>query len=787
MIHHLRHTPWERPETRPAMANTDDLRPGLALTSRSLLRDGRPWIPVTGELHYSRVPRSRWRDALLLMRAGGVTLVSTYVFWIHHQERREREPVFDDGLDLAAFVRLARDTGLEVILRIGPWCHGEVRGGGLPDWVTAAGYAPRTDDPAYLEDVRAWFGHLGRQVGPLCGPDGPVIGIQLDNELYDQPGHLRTLKDVTRSCGLSAPLWTATAWGGADLPDGDVFPLYGGYGDGFWVDTGEGWDDSFRAHYFFSHQWDDPGIGRDLAGSPAAPAARQPGFPPATCELGGGMASAYHRRPLLSGADVAAVALAKLGSGSAWQGYYMYAGGANPRPGLQESQATGYPNDLPVLDYDFNAPIGAHLQTRDAFHLLRAQHAFLAAFGDRLATMNAVIAADPAPPALPDGSAPSGGSVPSGVRDRGSLRWAVRSDGRSGFVFVNAHQPYEPLPDHRDVRFDVELAEARVRFPHRPVTIPSGAFLWWPVNLDVAGVTIAWATLSPLTVLDVPGGDPVLVLAGTGGVPGCLAVPAGHRVSGHPVREHGGELVLEDLPASRSAVTVEAPSGERLRLLVLDEAEALRAWTPTVGGLRRLVLSDADIVEDGGTLLAVTAGGPTTVEVYPPLAVSGGYEGDARFERHEVGEPPEPVPVSIVRVGEASAPPVRPVTVPGRASAPDPETFLAHAAHYTITVPARTAGARSLLRVELVGDVAVASVGGRVQDLFWNGAPWDIDITPARNGEPVEVEVMIYPLGPGTPVWLPPEAEEIRRSLTGPAARIVSATVIDRRPVRLPS
>ncbi|MEV0383162.1 beta-galactosidase [Nonomuraea sp. NPDC050643] len=748
--HAVQHLPWDLPETRPAMAGAEDPRPGLALTSRSLWRDGRRWIPVTGELHYSRLPRHRWQEALRLMKAGGVGVVSTYVFWIHHQEHQDREPVFGAGLDVAAFVRLCQDTGLEVIVRVGPWCHGEARNGGLPDWVAPA----RSDDPAYLEEVRRWFGHLGRELGGLCGPGGPIIGIQLENELYDQRDHLVTLKGLARDAGLHAPLWTATAWGSADIPVGEVFPLYGGYTDGFWVDTSDGWHDSFRTHFHFSHQWDDPGIGKDLAGdrSTGVPGAKHPDFPAATCELGGGMATAYHRRPWPTGADIAAVALCKLGSGSAWQGYYMYAGGTNPRPGLQESHTTGYPNDLPAHNYDFHAPVGAHLQTRDSFHLLRGQHAFLAAFGDRLAGMNATI-----PGALD-------------VRDRTTLRWSLRSDGREGFVFVNTHQPYEPLPAHRDVRFDVALDESRVVFPHRPVDLPSGRFLCWPVRLGVHGVTVNWATLGILTVLE--GEDPVLVLTKADGVPGHLSLPAGSRVSGHPVLERDGEAILEDLPGSREPLTVETPEGAWLRLLVLDAADARRAW-PLGDG--RLAISEADVVllEDGEP--AAVSTGPATVEL---------FTGES-FERHDVDGPRADVPVKVVRTAEATPPPVRPVTVPGRASAPDAGTFAAHAARYTITVPTGgTAGERVLLRLDLVGDVATATVGERTEDLFWDGAPWDIDVTPADGARTVEVEVMIYPLDERTPAWLPEAAEAKRKGLS---AHIVSATVLDHRTHRLTS
>ena len=80
---------------------------------------------------------------------------------------------------------------------------------------------------------------------------------------------------------------------------------------------------------------------------------------------------AYHRRPLVAPRDIEALALAKVGSGSIWQGYYMYAGGTQ-RSGLhgseQESHATGYPNDVPRVTYDFAAPVGEHGQIRPHHH-----------------------------------------------------------------------------------------------------------------------------------------------------------------------------------------------------------------------------------------------------------------------------------------------------------------------------------------------------------------------------------------------------------------------------------
>src|SRR5947209_15517904 len=58
----------------------------IAVNSRYLLLDGKPWLPVMAEFHYSRVPESDWEEELLKMKAAGVQIVSTYTFWIHQEE-----------------------------------------------------------------------------------------------------------------------------------------------------------------------------------------------------------------------------------------------------------------------------------------------------------------------------------------------------------------------------------------------------------------------------------------------------------------------------------------------------------------------------------------------------------------------------------------------------------------------------------------------------------------------------------------------------------------------------
>ena len=65
----------------PAAASASDFHRGTGVSP-----DGQPWLPISGEFQFSRCPESEWRDELLKMKAGGVSIVQTYIFWIHDQE-----------------------------------------------------------------------------------------------------------------------------------------------------------------------------------------------------------------------------------------------------------------------------------------------------------------------------------------------------------------------------------------------------------------------------------------------------------------------------------------------------------------------------------------------------------------------------------------------------------------------------------------------------------------------------------------------------------------------------
>lgn len=457
----------------------------IEVTNKYIERDGRPWIGVMGEYHFSRDGRENWYRELAKMKAGGITVVSTYLFWIYHEEI-EGELDFTGDNDIRTFVKTASELGLDVFIRIGPWAHGECRNGGFPDWILKKPFKLRDNNDEYISLVRRWYGAIhDRLKGLFYCEGGNIIGVQLENELVDNAEHLARLKNLAVELGFDVPLYTVTGWNsryGAKIPVDEVMPVFGGYVDAPWAESLEQLPPS--PHYVFNTMRNDSAIGVDMIAAADDDGWQLPyeKYPFATCELGCGIQPSHHRRMIVSGIDTYALSLVKLGGGNNLIGYYMYHGGINKVGKLSsfnESRATGYPNDYPVLSYFCHTALTPYGEAKEQYGMLNLLHLFAEDFGEILAPMETV---ESVITVLPE--------------DRTSLRYAMRTDGKSGFVFINNYQRLHVLSD----KDDSVINTGEVTFP--PIDIKNGVSFFMPFNMRAGDRIIEYATAQQLCIVD---------------------------------------------------------------------------------------------------------------------------------------------------------------------------------------------------------------------------------------------------------------------------------------------
>lgn len=457
----------------------------INVTSRYFTRNGKPWIGVMGEFHFSRYSRENWHRELAKMKAGGITIVSTYLFWIYHEEI-EGKMDFGGDNDIRAFIKECKDVGLDVVIRIGPWAHGECRNGGFPDWLLKKDYKLRDNNEEYLAIVKKWYQSIYNEVKGLFYKDGGnIIAVQIENEFVDNAEHLAKLKEIAVECGFIAPIYTVTGWNsasGAKIPVDEVVPVFGGYCEAPWENHMNRLSPS--PHYFFNRMRNDSAIGTDLIAKTQSDGWQLPyeRYPFATCELGGGIEVTHHRRPIIKPMDIYAVSLVKLGDGNNLVGYYMYHGGTNKIGELStfnETKATGYPNDYPILSYDFQAPLSEYGEVREQYGLLNMLHMFVNDFGEEFAPMIAV---------------DSGNTV--AADDTNSLRYGMRTNGKSGFVFVNHYQRLTELADIENA----VISAGNVEFP--PIDVKGEVSFFMPFNMKMGDSVLEYATAQPLCKCD---------------------------------------------------------------------------------------------------------------------------------------------------------------------------------------------------------------------------------------------------------------------------------------------
>lgn len=657
---------------------------------------GKPVIPVMGEFHYSRYPECQWEEEILKMKAGGVTVIPTYVFWSIHEEQ---EGVFNwtGNRNLRKFLQLCQKHGMWTVVRIGPFCHGEIRNGGLPDWLFAKPLEIRSNDVNYLKYVKRFYEEIGRQLDGLYYKDGgTIIGTQIENEHQHSaapwgityPGepkdmtsatydadiirigvsvqdkkittaelgdlHMKTLKKMAEEAGIQTPLYTATGWGNAAVIGEEAIPVTAAYTYPFWSKP----------------QMSPFCLFKDIQKNPDYAPVRYDTekFPSFCAEMGVGIQMIYTRRPIVTAKAAEALMVRTLGSGANGIGYYMYHGGSTPKMG-PTAFFSDEPMGMPKISYDFQAPLGEFGLEHGSYRALRLLHLFLNDFSDQLAPMETV---------LPKGYAQL---TPA---NRETLRYAARVKGKSGFVFMVNFQDHDTARiDQKDLCLRLKFAEETLRIPAQGTfTLPKDESLILPFNFRMEDALLKYATAQLLLKLDDKGMEHYFFF-----------VPEGiHPEFMFDKATVAGKYRYTPEAGLKSTFTVKTAGGKRFKVTTLTREQALNACK--VDG--KLLLTSSMVLPGEKGVRLLNMGNPVFRYVMYP---------SAKGFKEQTAEVPAVQPEYTSRkVGSRRLA----VRFSGKDYPQVNDYFL---------------------RLNYVGDVAMAFLKGElVLDHFYYGAPWQISL-----------------------------------------------------------
>lgn len=708
---------------------------------------GKPVIPVMGEFHYSRYPECQWEEEILKMKVGGVTVIPTYVFWSIHEEQ---EGVFNwtGNRNLRKFLQLCQKHGMWTVVRIGPFCHGEIRNGGLPDWLFAKPLEIRSNDVNYLKYVKRFYEEIGRQLDGLYYKDGgTIIGTQIENEHQHSaapwgityPGepkdmtsatydadiirigvsvqdkkittaelgdlHMKTLKKMAEEAGIQTPLYTATGWGNAAVIGEEAIPVTAAYTYPFWSKP------KMSPFCLF----------KDIQKSPDYAPVRYDTekFPSFCAEMGVGIQMIYTRRPIVTAKAAEALMVRTLGSGANGIGYYMYHGGSTPKMG-PTAFFSDEPMGMPKISYDFQAPLGEFGLEHGSYRALRLLHLFLNDFSEQLAPMETV---------LPKGYAQL---TPA---NRETLRYAARVKGKSGFVFMVNFQDHDTARiDQKDLCLRLKFAEETLRIPAQGTfTLPKDESLILPFNFRMEDALLKYATAQLLLKLDDKGMEHYFFFVPEGTHPEFMFDKA--TVAGK--YRYAPEAGL------KSTFTVKTAGGKRFKVTTLTREQALNACK--VDG--KLLLTSSMVLPGEKGVRLLNMGNPVFRYVMYP---------SARGFKEQTAEVPAVQPEYTSRkVGSRRLA----VRFSGKDYPQVNDYFL---------------------QLNYVGDVAMAFLKGKlVLDHFYYGAPWQISLKRFQQ-ELVNEELSFYirPLRKNAPFLSDLPKEAVPDFSKGAVVRVDSVQIV---------
>jgi beta-galactosidase len=645
------------PRNIPGMSGVSPKGDKITVNNQYLTLNDKPWIPSYGEFHYQRYPADQWEDALLKMKAQGFDGVSAYVLWIMHEEI-EGEWDFSGDNDLRRFIQLCQKHDLKFYARIGPWVNGECRNGGHPDWLVSRlgdpknpfgnsgrGGKLRTMAPEYLAAVDILYQKLAEQMKGLYWKDGgPIYAIQFDNEFSHHvskgsPALIDWEKETALKYGMEVPLYSVTGWANAPYTQDNTIPTYGSYADYFWIPA----DAKHVPEAFsFSIYRASNDVNTELSDGAKEAEGIQTSYdsnPYLTCETGIGMDMAYHRRTNLDYLDNGALSLVELGSGANGIGYFMNVGGNNPKGKLtyMNRDIEQGANDNGVISRDFQAAIGEFGQVRKSFHEYPVQLNFMTDFGQYVA---------PCKTFVPDELDELKGFK---LGQTKKLQRAIRTDGNTGFIFVNNHIKLDTAYQFNNIQFEIKLKNETLTIPEKATTIPIDSYFYWPFNLTLQETTIKYASAQPVLSLKESN---TYVFFQNDGIEAEFVLD-NSKISQVEVNNATISKLKETTKISITQAglncyfDVKQKNGESIRFIILSQKQAKQLYKNN----DKLYVSDAEVVlfdNVKNTLEVISEKTQNSVWVYPSNTIADVTSTkDGLFDKFNVNFEKQEVPILI--------------------------------------------------------------------------------------------------------------------------------------------
>jgi len=89
----------------------------LEVNKEYFMKNDKPWYPVMGEFHFSRYNPEKWEKEILKMKAGGIQIIASYIFWIHHEEAHGQWD-WSGQRNLRKFIEACDKAGVYCLLRL---------------------------------------------------------------------------------------------------------------------------------------------------------------------------------------------------------------------------------------------------------------------------------------------------------------------------------------------------------------------------------------------------------------------------------------------------------------------------------------------------------------------------------------------------------------------------------------------------------------------------------------------------------------------------------------------